>query len=726
MDKLRLPRLLSDGMVLQQGKKIHIWGWDEPGSKLKLFFDEETYAAVADENGSWEFWLEGRTPGGPYTMQICDEEGEERKLTNILVGDVFVCSGQSNMDIPMARVRDRYPEEIINCVNFPIRTFKMAEHGAFHAPLKDHVSGQWWQADSAHILDFSATAYFFAKHLYQLTGVPVGLIHASLGGSRIESWMSREMIQGEAPYSRVENFVWDEKSGREAANGYRDRRREYLETIERYDSAEFVAGQLRRNEEQSCRWHEELDNRDAGLKEHWEREGLADEDWDRMILPCMFRDTALKGFVGSLWLRRDFEVTKELAERGFTDREKMLWLGTMVDSDTVYVNGQQVGHTDYQYPPRKYFIPAGLLHLGKNQITIHLKCEKGEGRVTPGKEYKIFDGICPAGSAFRKPGLEQDIPFQDETSCRSEIPLNGEWKYRIGAVCRPAKETDFVNWKPAALYNGMMAPNHPYTISGIIWYQGEANTHAPENYLDSMKRLIGGYREQWRDEKLPFYYVQLPNFQIDLPPQGSGWREIRQQQRQAQQLPHVGMAVAIDLGEDNDLHPLNKEDVGKRLALLAAADLYGKPVQSRGPEPEQILVTAEPAAIPEAEEPKRFLLTKEMERPERENGKQAALGWKVTIKCRDAKELYAYSAGKGDRITDFELVDRDGNSYPARAEIDKNLIILHCRATKSPIAEVRYCYHDTNSGALLYNEAGLPMSPFLEKTEKWQIGGEKA
>lgn len=675
MSGLKLPRLISDGMVLQKKKKARIWGSDEPGRSITADFLDGQYCATADERGEWEIYLNEQEPGGPYTLRIRDDAGEEAAVGNILIGDVFVCSGQSNMDIPMARVRDRYPDEVIDCANPFIRTFKVMEHGEFQGPLKEHVSGEWWQAGPEHILDFSATAYFFAKNLYEMTGVPVGLIHASLGGSPIEAWLSADMIGGEAPYPEAADYAWDEASYRQMQDGYQASRQEYLELIARYSQAGFVEGQLRGNVAQSVQWHRNLDSLDRGLKEHWEQERLDDGDWERILLPCMFRDTPLSGFTGSLWLRRHFEIPDELVREGFAGEEKKLWLGTMVDSDTVYVNGIKVGHTDYQYPPRKYTIPAGLLHAGDNTIAIHLKCERGAGRVTPGKEYKIFDGVRAGRDV--KPGPQR------------EIRLEGEWSYRVGAVCGQVKDTDFVNFKPAALFNGMMAPNLEYTIGGFVWYQGESNTGAPANYLDSLKRMIGGYRKLWRDENLPFYLVQLPNFQIDLPPEGSGWREVREKQRLAQQIPGVWMAVAIDLGEDNDLHPLNKADVGKRLALCAAVDLYDRPVRCLGPEVEKITV-----------------------KEDEEHG-----GWMAALDCRHAQGMYAYGAGKGESIADFELIDRAGRSYQAQAEIQGERIVLRSSLIRERPDAAGYCYHDTNAGALLYNDAGLPMSPFFLKLQ---------
>lgn len=637
MEKLRLPRLVSDGMVLQQKKKIHIWGFDQPGRRIMVSFMGEEYVGITDADGEWEVSLKESAPGGPYTMHISDEEGNEKVVGDILIGDVFLCAGQSNMELHMERVQDKYPEEIKNCENNEIRTFKIIENGDFHGPLKELLTGEWKSAQPDTILDFSAVAYFFAKQHNQATGVPVGLINTSLGGSRIESWMSAEMLEG-----------------------YDD----FLQTAKRYADDEFIKERLAQNERQSNEWHGKLDSMDAGLQGHWEQEKLDETGWKPVMLPFFFRDTELAGFIGSVWFRRNFYVPAEMAGQA-----AKLWLGTIVDSDTVYVNGIQVGHTDYQYPPRKYPIPEGLLKEGNNTISIRVKCENGEGRFTPDKKYAIWND-------------------------KNEIALDGLWLFNIGASCEQIKETDFVNWKPTGLYNGMVAPCHQYTIGGVLWYQGESNTHGrdTEIYFDLTKRLIAGYRKNWKDEQLPFFYVQLPNFLIDLYPSdedetGSGWPELREVQRQTLSVPGTGMVVAIDLGEDNDLHPHNKKDVGARLAMLAADRMYGVRSECTGPEVADMTVT--------------------------QSGRQ---GCQVILTCKSVKGgMYAYSADKGKTVSDFELVGNDGICHVCKVKIEENKLILVCPSLTDKPQEVRYCYKNTNSGALIYNRSGFPMSPFLMK-----------
>lgn len=636
MGDLRLPRLISDGMILQQKKQIKMWGFDRPGRKVMLSFLGEEYVAVADGQGRFEAVLPPMEPGGPYNLYIGNENGEEIVVTDILIGDVWLCAGQSNMELPMERVKDRYPEEIRECSEPFIRTFKVIEHSDFHGPLRELQSGSWEKADTGTILKFSATAYFFAKQMYQMTGVPVGLINTSLGGSRIQSWMSREMLQGD-----VEDLLLAEK----------------------YADDAFVAGQLERNQENMEAWHRNLDEQDQGLKRNFKELKAPEPSFKEVSIPFFFRDTQLQGFIGSVWFLRNFQVTGGLAGKA-----AKLWLGTIVDSDTVYINGVMVGHTDYQYPPRKYEIPEGLLREGENTIVIRVKCENGHGRFTDGKKYALWN---------------------DE----EEIDLTGKWYYEIGAACEQIEPTDFVNWKPTGLYNGMVAPCRPYTLAGILWYQGESNTHVPEAYLELMKRMVAGYRKEWGEE-LPFLYVQLPNFAIDrydsdADETGQGWPVVRELQRRAKKLPRVGMAVTMDLGEDNDLHPLNKKEVGFRLAMLAAKMLYGIASECEGPE--------------------ICGIDYEMEKT------GAVLLYFKNI----TDGMYAYGGEKGKEIRDFELRDEQGIWHRAAAVIKEDTIRLTpVERIRIRPCGVRYLFSNISHGAMIYNRAGFPLSPFVNEKQE--------
>lgn len=553
MSDLRLPRLLGDYAVLQRGKNIHIWGWDLPGRTVSIrLAEEEAYSKPeknmeqgkipeqgrisdgkaqawhvrTDETGSFSALLPAKEAGGPYTLRVEDEAGERLERKHLLIGDVWYCSGQSNMELPMSWVAPYYEDEIKNCENLHIRSFKIVEHADFHGPLSEPLSGKWKPANPKNVLDFSACTYFFAKKRWEQTGVPVGILNVSLGGAKIEAFMSREMLEG-----------------------YED----CLAEAERYAQDGWRKEQEEKNEQSTTEWYGRLQKEDAGIKGAWMQEDAWNTNkesmWKeeaRIDVPFFFRNTGYRGLCGSVWLARHFTVTKEMAAQ-----DSVLCLGTMVDADEVYVNGSLVGCTAYQYPERRYPVKAGTLHAGENFLVIRLISEQGEGRITPGK------------------------PFCLKTES-GEIPLAGTFQARVGAVCEKRPPVDFINWRSTGLYNGMAAPCETFPIAGFLWYQGEANAHMPGvlTYADKLKRLIESYRKAWKDDGLPFLYVQLPNFEIETyygneEERDSDWGAMRLEQEKVLSLPGTGMVRTIGLGEDNDLHPHNKKDVGELLADLA-------------------------------------------------------------------------------------------------------------------------------------------------------------
>lgn len=569
MGDLRLPRLLGDYAVLQRGKDIHIWGWDLPGRTVSISLareeadrklpknmkqgkapeqgrtsDEKTQAwhVRTDETGSFSAFLPAREAGGPYTLRVEDEAGEWLERKHLLIGDVWYCSGQSNMELPVSWVAPYYEEEIKNCENPYIRSFKIVEHADFHGPLSEPLSGKWKPANPKNVLDFSACTYFFAKKRWDRTGVPVGILNVSLGGAKIEAFMSREMLKG-----------------------YDD----CLAEAERYAQDDWRKEQEEKNEKSTAEWYGRLQKEDAGIKGAWmqeeawnknEENGRKEEkaehrdDSSRIDVPFFFRNTGYRGLCGSVWLARHFTVTKEM-----TAQDSVFCLGTMVDADEVYVNGSLVGCTAYQYPERRYPVKAGMLHAGENFLVIRLISEQGEGRITPGK------------------------PFCLKTES-GEIPLSGIFQAKVGAVCEKRPPVDFINWRSTGLYNGMAAPCEAFPIAGFLWYQGEANAHMPGvlTYADKLKRLIVGYRKARKDNGLPFFYVQLPNFKIETyygneEERDSDWGAMRLEQEKVLTLPGTGMVRTIGLGEDNDLHPHNKKDVGELLADLAEKMTGGPP-----------------------------------------------------------------------------------------------------------------------------------------------------
>lgn len=525
---LKLPRLISDGMVLQREAAVRIWGWAGDGEAVTVCFIDGKYETRADKCGYWEVFLHGLAAGGPYIMEI--KATKSIIIRDILVGEVWLCSGQSNMELPMERVKDQYPEDMVNCVFPQVRQFNVALRYEFNTPYKDLAEGGWEAAGPETVSRFSAVGYFFAKAIHKKYQIPVGFIKAAAGGSPIEAWISEEALK---PFPEI------------------------LKRLLPYKKHEYIKKVLSDDENKTNFWYGNLEKHDAGLssdKLPWYSDDLDTDGWEAMDIPDKFENKGLKGLNGVVWLRKEIEVPEYML-----NKPARLWLGRIVDSDKTYVNGRFVGEVTYQYPPRKYNIPEDLLRKGKNTITVRVTCNNGNGEFISGKPYRV-------------------------TTEGYSLDLTGLWRYRVGAVCDPLPEATFIQWQPTALYNGMLAPLANFAVKGALWYQGESNTSRPSEYLGLMKAMIENWRRSWGQSKFPFIVVQLPNYgTADKLPSESKWAELREAQLDSLQISDTAMVVAADLGEWNDLHPLRKKDVGERLALVARSQVYGDEIISSGP-----------------------------------------------------------------------------------------------------------------------------------------------
>lgn len=620
---LRLPRLISDGMVLQRDKDIKIWGWALPGETVTVSFMGQTYSSTADAKGKWEVLLPKLPAGGPHSMEITASQ-QRIIVKDILIGDVWVCSGQSNMVIPMERVKDIYEDEIAHCDNPLIRQFTVPDRYDFNGPREDLDGGIWEPLNADTVLRFSAVGYFFAKALFAKYGIPIGLIKACVGGTPIEAWMSEEVVrQFPGNMEIVEQLRVDG----------------YIDSIKQMEEAKVRA------------WYESIDENDKGIqKDHvpWFAPEYDASDWARVKLPALWKEMGLDSIKGAVWFRKEIDVPAFMA-----GKPAKLYMGTIVDSDRTYVNGVLVGSTSYRYPPRKYEVPAGLLKAGKNVITVRVISNDGNGEFVKGKIYKLF------GHGY-------------------EINLEGEWQYRVGAaIDEPLPTVTFFQYKPTGLFNGMIAPLLNYGIKGVIWYQGESNTDDPKGYCEKFCAMIADWRKKWGQGDFPFLYVQLANFmEAKDQPSESQWAQLREEQRRALCLPNTGMAVAIDLGEWNDLHPLNKKDVGERLALLARKLAYGeKDLVASGPLYKSMKVEGNKAII-----------------------EFSNIGSGLMVKG-------------GGQLKHFAIAGRDKKFVWAKAIIEDDRVVVWHDDIPNPVA-VRYAWADNPEGANLYNREGLPASPF--------------
>ncbi|MEO8765603.1 MAG: sialate O-acetylesterase [Ginsengibacter sp.] len=616
--QVRLPKLVSDGMVLQRDAKLMIWGWATPGEPVTVEFNNNSYYTKTNAVGKWAVQIKSQRAGGPYQMTI--NASNEIILKNILVGDVWVCSGQSNMELMMARVKYKYPEEITNANNSNIRQFTVPDKYNFNAAQSDLEGGTWIDVSAKNILSFSAVGYFFAKEIYARYGVPVGLINAALGGSPAEAWISEKALK---------------------------RFPAFYEDLQKFKDTNLVKEIESRDRIISSKWHDGLNDLDDGLKNNWKNSNINDSGWTSFQLPGYWADTNAGLFNGSAWFRKEFELPQSM-----TGKTIKIELGRIADADSVFINEEFVGTTGYQYPPRIYEVPPGILKPGANTIVIRVISENGRGGFVPGKPYRI-------------------------TSGNDTIDLKGMWKFKPGVAVSALPGQTVIRWKPAGLFNAMIAPLSQYVIKGAIWYQGEANASRPTNYKALMETLISNWRDVWRQGNFPFIYVQLANFmETSLTPAESSWAELRQQQLKTLSVPNTAMAVAIDLGEWNDIHPLNKKEVGRRLALLAQKVAYH----------DNTSVTSGP-----------LYHTVEIH------------GNKIVVKFSQT--------GSGLRIKDnvqlkqFAIAGKNKKYVWAQAVIKGNTVVVWNTSVKNPVT-VRYAWADNPEGANLYNKDGLPASPF--------------
>jgi len=521
--KVKLPKLISNGMVLQRNAKLKIWGWASPGEQVTIKFHGKTYHTTTDNNKKWTVKLPPMKAGGPYTMTISGNNTV--KLKNIMIGDVWVSSGQSNMEHTMHSFREIYEHEIQNAHNRNIRYFDVPQHYNFDAPQSTLPSGKWVETNPRTVGGFSAVAYFFAKRLYQLHHIPVGIINASVGGSPAESWISAKSLKGKFP-----------KFYREALK-YRD--------------SSLVHYIKQSDQKRMQKWYQQLQKKDRGYsdpKQPWYTPDISTSNWSSMEIPGYWSVTHLGKVNGVVWFRKKISVPA-----GMVGKPAKIRLGRIVDADSVFINGKFVGTTSYKYPKRLYQVPSGVLKQGENTIAIRVINVRGKGGFVPDKPYRI-------------------------SAAGDTVNLKGAWKFRLGAAMPPLKSQTFIRWKPTGLYDAMIAPIQNYHIKGVIWYQGETNAGYPKGYQKLFETLIKSWRQQWNEGNFPFLYVQLPNFEQESfnPNAPSGWAQIREAQLKTLELPKTGMAITLGLGDWNDVHPMDKKDVSDRLALVAQKVAYGK------------------------------------------------------------------------------------------------------------------------------------------------------
>lgn len=621
-------------MVLQRDQTVPIWGWASAGQTVEVTFAGNKMAGKADLDGQWEVNLPATKAGGPYEITI-QSDTVTITLENILFGDVWVCSGQSNMEWPLSSANN--PKEEIAAASFPkIRLFQVSNRMA-QQPQSDLEEGEWVVCSPETVASFSAVGYFFGRDLNQSLDIPIGLISSNWGGTVIETWISKDGL------TDVPSMV---------------------EAAEKVGSLDFEREKAQAEAKQKA-WIAKFKTLDEGVKAGefvWSQPTAVDySSWENIVLPVLWESAGiqiLENYDGVVWLAKTIKLDRAAAEKA-----GVLQLGLIDDSDITWINGKHVGQMDNQYNvARKYNLPVGVLKAGMNTIVVRVEDYQGGGGIYGDPE-----------ELYLEVGGEK-------------IPLGGTWQYKIGTPSigdedRPRGYGP--NSYPTLLYNGMIQPLINYPIKGVIWYQGESNADRAYQYQKLFPALIKNWRSKWKVGEFPFYFVQLANFMAPVnEPQPSAWAELREAQDMTLALRNTGMASAIDIGEADDIHPRNKQEVGRRLALAAKKITYRKDIPHTGPRYQSIQFRDGVAYI---------------------KLKEVADGLTVNDK-------YGYVKG-------FTIAGTDQKFYWARAEIvDRNTVKVYSKAVKKPVA-VRYGWANNPDQANLYNSAGLPTNPF--RTDEW-------
>ena len=639
--KVSLPQLFQSGMVLQRGKPIPVWGTAQPGEKVTIQFNKKQYDTTADEKGCWRIDLPKMKAGGPYTLEVKSEEEENDGvvLDNILIGDVWLLSGQSNIDVHIERVYPQYAQEIDTYENPQIRLFRVQNETAVHGAKDDirPTSINWKPLNKQNAWPFSAVGYFLGKRMYEKTKVAQGIIVNSWGGTPIEAWISKDSLERDYPM--------------------------LVKRAQFFQNDEYVKAQGQANMQADRQWQKILQDTDLGVLQNWTDPGCDDSAWQTINQ----NNWSWRGS-GSVWLRQHIIIDKVHA-----GKPARLLLGTLFDQDITYLNGKEIGHTYYQYPPRRYDIPEGLLKEGDNVIAVRFINKYGAVHFIPEKPYML----CFGEDRCSQNPMPKDV-----------IPLDPTWKMNVGAEMPncPSGDISLQNI-PTTLYNAVLHPLAPYALNGVVWYQGESNTGNPAPYADYLKKLMGCWRDRWQDQQMPFVIVQLANYdgrqQTGFPrpitpqtePMNSGWAQLREAQRTAVKAdPYAALAVINDLGETVDIHPLRKKEVAERVGLCFDRLVYNNKVN------------LSPEVISSEIQSGKIILT--LDQPV-QNG---------------AMNTFEVAAADGDRVF-----------HNVQAQADGNQITLTLPENFHPLSTafaVRYAWKDNPLSANVRSLKGLPMSSF--------------
>ena len=653
--ELSMPTVFSDNMVLQRGKPVPIWGSADPDGSVSVSFAGQTKTTAADKSGQWLIRLDPLTSsakGQKLSVTSTGKPGAENlAFTNVLVGDVWLCSGQSNMDYEVAggrRGKRNLLEKFDAEANYPaIRHFAVPEKSAV-TELDDTAKTTWAVCSPATVSQFSAVGYFYGRMIHRQTDVPIGLISSAVGGTKIESWArAGELGKVDGCEEAVARVV---ERGKMIKDG--------TFTMEKAMDIWAAKNDL-----------------GSAAKGSWGALAHDDSDWKTVPVPTRWSGTEvaeLKPFNGIVWLRRAVEIPAR-----FAGKDLVVSVGKVDDRETTFFNGVRIGGS-VQYDDRRiYTAPGKLVKAGKNVVAVRVWNGWGDGGIwgSP-KEMSVY----PVGHEEEKISLAGDWLF------KRGLPANKMTTapMRMGVKSRENLAT--------GLYNGMIAPVAPFAIRGAIWYQGESNGGEGRAYTHKMRALIEGWRAAWGQGAFPFYFVQLANFEDagEHPEGGDGWARMRMAQLKALEIENTGMAVAIDLADTSnprDVHPENKKDVGERLALWALANDYGKKITYSGPLYKGMSIKGGEAII---------------------SFDHVGEGLMVGGEKTGIEPVKSVQDGTLKR---FAISGEDRKWHWADTRIEGETVVVSSPEVTKPVA-VRYAYTRNPDGCNLYNKAGLPASPF--------------
>jgi sialate O-acetylesterase len=631
--QISLPACFTDNMVLQQQTKVNLWGTETPGKNFSITtsWNSKGYHVKADADGKWKIKVSTPVYGGPYTISFND--GNITTLKNVLIGEVWVCSGQSNMEMQLTGFYGdvlNLKEELADAANYPEIRMLAIDHKTSFTPLSNvPTKGGWAICNPQTVRDFSAVGYFFARNLFAGRHIPIGIINSSWGGTVAEAWTSGGALKAIPAFASFVNAAEGGLTQEKLDAQYQKDLRGWIDSINRNDPG-FQQGRL-----------------------VWAEPGFDDSGWPKMTLPAYWEQAGVPDYDGTMWFRR-----KVIIPAAWAGRDLKLNMRSIDDYDVSYFNGSEVGHTESFFYTRSYTIPGSLVKAGENTIAVRVVDNGGLGGINNGP-----------------------LQLSLATDTTGQIDLAGAWVYHKATVLTqlpPAPTQSNSPNRPMLIYNAMINPILSYTIKGVIWYQGESNADRARQYRRLLPCLINDWRQKWGEGDFPFLYTQIANYRAADQGPAADWPALRDAQLSALRVANTGMAVTIDIGDANRIHPQNKQEVGRRLALIARAKTYGENIPYSGP-----IYTS-----------------------------QVIKGGKIELEfAHTDKGLVA----PGDSLKGFTIAGADKKFYPARAIISGNKVVVGSAEVASPTV-VRYAWAN-DPDCNLYNGAGLPASPF--RTDDW-------